>query len=72
MPTAKFQVLFDVAEPAPFEHPAFQRYGPLGFPGPPPERPWIYSNFVQSIDGVASFRGLHALGSDISRSADDR
>jgi riboflavin biosynthesis pyrimidine reductase len=75
MPTPSqqaFNVLFDLAEAAPFEHPAFDRYGPLSFPQPPPDRPWTYSNFVQSIDGIASFRGLHALGSDISRSAEDR
>lgn len=71
-PQPKFDLLFDHAEAASFEHSAFERYGPLGFPAPPPDRPWIYSNFVQSIDGIASFRGLHALGSDISRSADDR
>lgn len=68
----RFDVLFDRGEPAPFEHAAFTRYDRLGFPEPPSERPWIYSNFVQSLDGVASFRGLHALGSDISRSAEDR
>lgn len=67
-----FDVLFDNAEPARIEHPALSRYGGIAFPPQLPERPWIYSNFVQSVDGVASFRGLHALGSDISRSAEDR
>ena len=67
-----FEVLFDEAEPAPFEHPALARYGKLGFPPTPRDLPWIYANFVQSLDGVASFKGLHATGSAISRSAEDR
>jgi riboflavin biosynthesis pyrimidine reductase len=71
MPQA-FQILFDNAECATLEHPAFARYGTLGFPVPPPERPWIYSNFVQSLDGIASLLGKHFSGSDISQSPDDR
>lgn len=67
-----FQILFDDAEPSLIEHPAFAPYGKLGFPPPHGERPWIYANFVQSIDGVASFKGPHAAGSDISQSAEDR
>jgi riboflavin biosynthesis pyrimidine reductase len=67
-----FEVLFDLAEPAPFEHLAFERYGKLGFPSARRDLPWIYSNFVQSLDGVASFKGIHAMGSAISRSAEDR
>ncbi len=30
------------------------------------------ANFVQSIDGIASFKGPHAAGSDISQSPEDR
>jgi riboflavin biosynthesis pyrimidine reductase len=67
-----FQILFDDAEPALFEHPAFAPYGTIGFPATHVERPWTYANFVQSIDGIASFKGLHAAGSDISQSAEDR
>lgn len=67
-----FEILFDEGEPSPIVDPAFAPYGKLGFPAPPAERPWIYSNFVQSLDGVASFKGRHPLGSDISRSAEDR
>jgi 5-amino-6-(5-phosphoribosylamino)uracil reductase len=67
-----FQVLFDDAELSLIEHPAFAPYGKLGFPPAPAERPWTYANFVQSIDGVASFKGPHAAGSDISQSAEDR
>lgn len=67
-----FEILFDEGESSPIDDPAFAPYGKLGFPAPPAERPWIYSNFVQSLDGVASFKGRHPLGSDISQSAEDR
>jgi riboflavin biosynthesis pyrimidine reductase len=67
-----FEVLFDEAEPGAIEHPAYAPYGQLGFPPPPPERPWIYSNFVQSLDGIVSLKGKHAAGSDISQSREDR
>jgi len=67
-----FEILFDNAEPSSFEDPAYQRYGTLSFPALPPERPWIYSNFVQSLDGIASFKGRHATGGDISQLPDDR
>jgi len=67
-----FQILFDDAEPSRIEHPGFAPYGTLGFPPGHTERPWTYANFVQSIDGVASFKGQHAAGSDISQSREDR
>ncbi len=67
-----FQILFDDAEPSLTEHPGFAPYGKLGFPSAHPDRPWTYANFVQSIDGVASFKGPHAAGSDISQSVEDR
>ena len=67
-----FTILFDQAEPATLEHPAYKRYGPLGFPALPARRPWIYSNFVQSLDGVASYKGVNATGAHISQSAEDR
>ncbi len=67
-----FQILFDDAEPSSLDHPGYAPYGKLGFPAPHPERPWTYANFVQSIDGVASFKGKHAAGSDISQSPEDR
>jgi 5-amino-6-(5-phosphoribosylamino)uracil reductase len=67
-----FQILFDDAQPALIEHPAFAPYGTLGFPPSHAERPWTYANFVQSIDGIASFKGEHAAGSDISQSLEDR
>jgi len=67
-----FQILFDDAEPSALDHPGYAPYGKLGFPAPGGERPWIYANFVQSIDGIASFKGRHASGADISQSAEDR
>jgi riboflavin biosynthesis pyrimidine reductase len=68
----KFEVLFDEGEPAAVEDAAYELYGRLGFPAAPPGRPWIYSNFVQSLDGIVSFKGKHAAGSDIARSRHDR
>ena len=68
----RFEVLFDGAEESPLQHPAYAPYGKLGFPAPPPDRPWIFANFVQTLDGITSWKGEHALGSDISRSAEDR
>ena len=67
-----FEILFDQAEPSPEADPVYAPYGNLGFPVPPPDRPWIFSNFVQSLDGIASFKGRHPLGSDISQSEEDR
>ena len=67
-----FQTLFDDAEPSLIDHPAFAPYGKMGFPPAHSERPWTYANFVQSIDGVASFKGQHAAGADISQSTEDR
>jgi riboflavin biosynthesis pyrimidine reductase len=68
----KFEVLFDVAEPSPFPDEAFAPYGNFGFPAPPGDRPWIYTNFVQSLDGIVSLLGKHASGGDISQSRADR
>ncbi len=67
-----FEVLFDEAEPGALAHPAYAPYGNLGFPPPHPDRPWIYANFVQSIDGIASFKGKHPTGGDLSQSAEDQ
>jgi riboflavin biosynthesis pyrimidine reductase len=68
-----FEVLFDSSEPnaaLPSELTAF--VGNLGFPTPPPDRPWVFANFVQSIDGLVSFGGSHPGGEWISRSRHDR
>lgn len=67
-----FQVLFDDAEPCRSPDPAYAPYGNFGFPAPPADRPWIYSNFVQSLDGITSLLGLHASGGEISQSREDR
>lgn len=74
----KFEILFDstpagaaglVGNPVGVTDPAFAIYGPLSFPEPPPERPWTFSNFVQSLDGITSFKGKDASGAAISASA---
>jgi riboflavin biosynthesis pyrimidine reductase len=67
-----FEVLFDRAEPSPFADEALTPYGNFGFPAPPADRPWVYSNFVQSLDGIVSLLGKHASGGDISQSRADR
>src|SRR5436309_15606050 len=67
-----FEILFDYGEASPMDDAAYQPYGKLGFPPAPAERPWICSNFVQSLDGMASFKGRHATGGDISQSPEDR
>jgi 5-amino-6-(5-phosphoribosylamino)uracil reductase len=67
-----FQILFDEGEPSSIEHAGYAPYGKLGFPASHADRPWTYANFVQSIDGIASFKGPHAAGWDISQSAEDR
>jgi riboflavin biosynthesis pyrimidine reductase len=67
-----FEILFDHAEASPIDDPAVAPYGNLGFPVPPVDRPWIYTNFVQSLDGIVSLLGDHATGGDISQSRDDR
>jgi riboflavin biosynthesis pyrimidine reductase len=65
-------VLFDESEPSAIKDPAYAPYGNLGFPAPPPDRPWIYTNFVQSLDGITTLLGQHASGGEISQSREDR
>ena len=67
-----FQILFDHGEPAEFPDPAFAPYGEIGFPPAPPDRPWIFANFVQTLDGIVSLLGAESSGSDISQSPEDR
>jgi riboflavin biosynthesis pyrimidine reductase len=67
-----FEILFDRAELSPIADPAYEPYGNLGFPAAHSDRPWIYANFVQSIDGIASFLGKHPTGGDISHSEEDK
>jgi riboflavin biosynthesis pyrimidine reductase len=71
-----FQVLFDelsgLAEDSAPLDPAMARYGQLAFPPPPPTRPWIYANFVQTLDGIVSLLGDEASGADIGGLPEDR
>ena len=67
-----FEVLFDHSEQGGVDDAALAGYGRLSFPVPPPDRPWIYSNFVQSLDGIVSLRGKYGSGFDISQSEEDR
>lgn len=46
--------------------------GNLGFPPPPRERPWVFGNFVQSLDGLVSFGGRRHSGEWVARSRHDR
>ncbi len=49
-------------------------YGPFGFPPLPSNRPYVSSNFVQTLDGRISFRELPGKtgGDVISQSGEDR
>jgi riboflavin biosynthesis pyrimidine reductase len=67
-----FEILFDHGEASELPDESFASYGKLGFPSPPPERPWIFANFVQTVDGVVSLLGAAPSGSDISQSPEDR
>jgi riboflavin biosynthesis pyrimidine reductase len=70
--TPSFEVLFDHAERSPFADDALAPYGSFALPEPPPDRPWVYTNFVQSLDGIVSLLGKHASGAEISQSRADR
>ncbi len=67
-----FEILFDHGERSELLDPVYSPYGRLGFPHPPESRPWIFANFVQSLDGIVSLLGQHASGGDISQSEEDR
>lgn len=67
-----FQILFDHAEHSELLDPVYAPYGKLGFPNPPTNRPWVFANFVQTIDGIVSLLGPDPSGSDIAQSAEDR
>ena len=72
IPIRRFDVLFDHAEPSPLDDAAYAPYGNLGFPPQPAGRPWIYTNFVQSLDGITTLLGKHSSGGEISQSREDR
>jgi len=68
-----FEVLFESSEPNPALPPGLVRFaGNIGFPEPAPERPWVYSNFVQSLDGMVTFGGRRPEGRWIAQSRHDR
>ena len=66
-----FEVLFDHGEDPVAADAAVAGYGRLGFPTPS-GRPWIYANFVQTLDGIVSLLGDEAGGADISGLPEDR
>lgn len=68
----QFEILFDDAEPSALQDGAYAPYGNLGFPQGPTDRPWIYTNFVQSLDGITTLLGKYASGGEISQSSEDR
>ena len=67
-----FQILFDHGERSELLDPIYAPYGKLGFPNPPSDRPWVYANFVQTLDGITSLLGRDASGADIAQSIEDR
>ena len=67
-----FQILFDHGERSDLLDPVYSPYGKLGFPAAPADRPWVYANFVQTLDGIVSLLGVNASGADIAQSDEDR
>lgn len=68
-----FDVLFDHSELNPAMPMELREFaGNIGFPQPFAERPWIFANFVQSMDGMVTFGGQHPGGEWIARSRHDR
>src|SRR6188474_377401 len=59
----RFEVSFDHSEiNAHFPAELREFVGNIGFPMVPSSRPWVYANFVQSIDGLVSFGGNYPGG----------
>jgi riboflavin biosynthesis pyrimidine reductase len=71
-----FEVLFDHSELNPALPAGLLRFvGNLGFPeqsAGEPGRPWVYANFVQSLDGLVSFGGRRHSGGWIAQNRHDR
>jgi len=67
-----FEVLFDYGEDSWAPNPAMAPYGKLGFPAAVAGRPWVFANFVQTLDGIVSLLGNEAGGADIAEAAEDR
>jgi 5-amino-6-(5-phosphoribosylamino)uracil reductase len=70
---APFEVFFDSSEKnLALPEDVLRFTGNVGFPEEPPDRPWVFANFVQSIDGIVSFGGTRPGGEWIARSRHDR
>ena len=70
---APFEVLFDHSEFNPALTPELRDFaGNVGFPPAPAARPWVFANFVQSIDGMVSLGGAQPGGEWIAHSRHDR
>lgn len=68
-----FEVLFDRSELNPHLSAELREFaGNIGFPPAPAVRPWITSNFVQTMDGLVTFGGQQPGGEWIARSRHDR
>ena len=67
-----FEILFDYGEGSAVVDGSMAPYGKLGFPVAAAGRPWVYANFVQTLDGIVSLGGDDASGAAISESAEDR
>jgi len=67
-----FEVLFDQSELPGSDNPLLAGYGRMSFPVAPLDRPWVYSNFVQSLDGITSLRGKYGSGGAIAQLEEDR
>ncbi len=67
-----FEILFDHGEQSDLADPVYSPYGKLGFPEAPEDRPWVYANFVQTLDGIVSLLGVNSSGGDIAQSEEDR
>jgi riboflavin biosynthesis pyrimidine reductase len=68
-----FEVFFDSSEPNPGLPDDLKRFvGNLGFPPAFEDRPWVFSNFVQTLDGLVSFGGTRPGGEWVAQSRHDR
>ena len=68
----RFEVLFDHAEASAIDDRPTRPMAISVFLPAPAARPWIYTNFVQSLDGITSLLGKYSSGGEISQSRDDR
>ena len=64
--------LFDHGEHSELPDPAYAAYGEFGFPPAPLDRPWIFANFVQTLDGIVSLLGDRGIRFGYLAVAEDR